>query len=731
MRLTRTIVLSFALLGAVVFSLNRTVELRAAEHGVFASAQQVGVLKSDASFVVSSWIGRWETDAAIDLLRSLGLDVRILSDADLASGSLDGIGVLVVPNARCISRAGARQVAAFVAQGGRLLATEMASYRDEHNHKVGETNDFQWATLYDADFQRWLNAYPRCEYLSLDKTLGAETAAVLGMTEPLRRIELGRNQAMLVTARPTADVLAGWLDADGETPTSDAGATAAALTQSHDGRVIYCGENLLAPELSRSPQVRALVLALLLRLQTPHAPHRLPAALAGVPATFEFPRSPVVNVAASGPLLRVGVLNSIPLLGVSGASGIEVNPLGTAMWTWRAARATGGQSVQAAAGQVLRIEAMTSREGSYLAVRDDQGEIGRCNGALRVTGTDDMWPVQTLQLRPDGCCKVAAWRGAIELDPHGSHMTMVNVLSVEQYVAGVVPNEVPGNYPSGALQTMAVIARTFSLARRGFHEHEGYDVCSTVHCQMYGGYLSEWEAGNQATLSTQGEVIEYDHALADSTFHAVCGGIGEDVDKVWPQHATPYLIGELDAPPAVKVPDLSDERAFRSFIDNPPEAYCSASPRFRWQESYSTEQLQTLFEQSLPVTLGTAFHGLGQLRDVRVGSRSSHGRVQQLDIEGTEGSYSIAKDSIRWLWSGGHLGQGGLQSTLFCIDKQGATYVFKGGGWGHGVGMCQDGAAGMAARGIPYHDILLHYYPHTSLAHLAASTLSEKVETHP
>ena len=112
---------------------------------------------------------------------------------------------------------------------------------------------------------------------------------------------------------------------------------------------------------------------------------------------------------------------------------------------------------------------------------------------------------------------------------------LVNELPLEQYVAGVVPNEL-GALVSALLrlQAMSVIARTFALSHLRRHEASGYDVCSTVHCQVYGGLLSEWISSNAAVAATQGQVVYYGDQPADTTFHALCGGVGEAIENVWP-----------------------------------------------------------------------------------------------------------------------------------------------------------------------------------------------------
>ena len=340
-------------------------------------------------------------------------------------------------------------------------------------------------------------------------------------------------------------------------------------------------------------------------------------------------------------------------------------------------------------------------------------------GALTVAPLDGTSPIYCYDQRPNGTGRLQAYRGSLQLVVGTQGLRAINQVQLDAYTAGVVPNEVPASNPTEALRAMAVVARTFASQRRGWHR--GFDLCNTVHCQVYGGYLSETTSTTQAVIDTAGEMLRNPGAgpqgsdgTVDATFHAVCGGVGEAVERVWPQGAVGYLRGGPDAP--AELPDLSDEAAFRQLIDHPPAAWCEASPRFRWTERYTLPQLQALFEESLPRTVGKAYQGLGTLRAVQVASRSPRGRVQALRIEGSIGSYLVEKDSIRWLWSRGILGQGGLQSTLFYLDTpEPGVIVIHGGGWGHGVGMCQDGAAGLARHGHTHATILEHYYPGTVL----------------
>jgi stage II sporulation protein D len=162
-------------------------------------------------------------------------------------------------------------------------------------------------------------------------------------------------------------------------------------------------------------------------------------------------------------------------------------------------------------------------------------------------------------------------------------------------------------------------------------------------------------------------------------------------------------------------PNLQDETVLRRFLDSPPAAYCGKSGRFRWKERFSRAELREKLAKGLEGTLGNDFHGLPELTCLKVLSRTPRGRVQRLEIRSGRQAYTVSGDAIRWLWSAGKIGTGGLQSTLFYLLEEKDAVTIVGGGWGHGIGLCQQGAAGRAEAGQKYPEIIAHYYPGTRL----------------
>ena len=295
--------------------------------------------------------------------------------------------------------------------------------------------------------------------------------------------------------------------------------------------------------------------------------------------------------------------------------------------------------------------------------------------------------LEVMRLRKNGTYRWNAYRGSLRISAEGQ---AVNTLDFEEYLAGVVPGEVPLTFPSESLKAMAVVARTYGSTH--LNRHHDFDVCDTVHCQVYGGLGKESESTNLAVRATSGEVLTFHGAPVNALFHAVCGGTTAASAEAWPGGGgTPYLASVDDG------------------------KFCSHSGRYRWKEEYTKDELADHFREALDRTRGSHFYGLSKLTRLKIEEKSQSGRVKILSIESPEGVYRVEGDAIRWLFSGGRISTAGLQSTLFELEEKGDRYIVKGGGWGHGVGMCQQGASGRAQAGQNYHEILEHYYPQTAV----------------
>ena len=299
-------------------------------------------------------------------------------------------------------------------------------------------------------------------------------------------------------------------------------------------------------------------------------------------------------------------------------------------------------------------------------------------------------------------------------------LTAVNVLPIETYLRGVVPAEMNPGFPLEALKAQAVAARSQVLEKIARnHAHEDFDICATVHCQVYRGLVRESETSNQAVRETTGMVIFSGEKILDAVYSGVCGGHTEDNENIWSGNPQVALRGIFDGKgrPDLLNGMLRNEDRVRRWIDSKPPVYCNTlngdvptaldytKKYFRWQETLSRESL----EQSIRNVTGETF---GQLKDLRVLERGVSGRVIRLQVVGTERTFELDRE----LMIRKALKRETLYSTCFVIEKQPGenglpdSFTFRGAGWGHGVGMCQTGAAGMALKGMPFDKILKHYY---------------------
>jgi SpoIID/LytB domain protein len=300
----------------------------------------------------------------------------------------------------------------------------------------------------------------------------------------------------------------------------------------------------------------------------------------------------------------------------------------------------------------------------------------------------------------------------VTLDRNGS-LAVVNALPEDRFLAGLLPAEIFPNAPEEALRAQAVAARGELLSKIGTrHLGDPFRLCSQTHCQVYLGAGHETARTTAAVAATRGEVLFTADGkdLADTVYSANCGGHTEHNENAWPDMpALAALRGHRDAPaPAAGKPDVyatgvSAENVAR-FIDQPPAAYCGqahlgAGDRFRWTVKRTAAELDKLLSR----------YRLGEIRSIDVPQRGISGRALAVRVVGSARSETIRGElRIRQAF-------GGLRSSLFVVEVKDGEAVFRGAGFGHGVGMCQTGAVGMAEVGKKYREILRHYYPNTVL----------------
>lgn len=288
-----------------------------------------------------------------------------------------------------------------------------------------------------------------------------------------------------------------------------------------------------------------------------------------------------------------------------------------------------------------------------------------------------------LTIRPSGAGELALdgrrYRGALELRHKGGGLTAVNIVPVDDYLRSVVPEEMPVDWPAEAIKAQSVAARSFALASRGRHASEGYDLCTTTHCQLYTGTAAEKSASNAAIKATRGEVLTYGGKPIEALFHTDSGGMTENSEDVWGGHV-PYLRAAKDTP-AKTMP---------------------------WTKTISRADLER--------KLAAKGHDIGKVRSIALSplaigraakDRTASGRVKTMTVKGTKGTATLSGTTWRSLL--------GLKSTLFDAKLAKDMVTFTGYGSGHGLGISQWGAERMAAKGASYAEILHHYYTGTTL----------------
>jgi SpoIID/LytB domain protein len=255
-------------------------------------------------------------------------------------------------------------------------------------------------------------------------------------------------------------------------------------------------------------------------------------------------------------------------------------------------------------------------------------------------------------------------------------------LPLEEYLVGVLGAESSIEDEFEALKAQAVISRTFALRNPGRHAREGYDFCSTTHCQRFvytkKGYSSP---SRRAVEETADEVLQGAMGeLVDAYFHAACGGVTANIRTLWGVAAPSYLRGVRDD-------------------------FCATMPHYRWTQTIPAAQLVKALKSDARTDIGP------ELNSILVRKRDATGRAELLSLEG------VRRRVVRgWDFKiivGRSLGWQMIKSSRFDVSRSGSDFVFRGSGFGHGLGLCQEGAHVMARRGMNYRQILEHYFPKT------------------
>lgn len=329
------------------------------------------------------------------------------------------------------------------------------------------------------------------------------------------------------------------------------------------------------------------------------------------------------------------------------------------------------------------------------------------------------------------------FRGSLRLLADGGKIWAINDLPVEDYLESVISSEMSAQSSLPLLMAHAVISRSWLMSQidgntapntQASHgdafirwydhtDHTLFDVCADDHCQRYQGITKETSPNvAEAIRRTRGELLTYGDEICDARFSKCCGGAMEEFQYCWDDTPKPYLKGIGDTPEET-IPDLTVEENARQWILSSPKSFCNTTDKrilsqvlndydqettdfYRWRVSYTQEELSKIVEKKLGA-------GLGTITDMRPLKRGTSGRICELRITGTKKTIVVGKElEIRRALSESH-----LYSSAFVVEKQGDTFTLIGAGWGHGVGLCQIGAAVMGDKGYAYDEILRHYYP--------------------
>jgi len=339
------------------------------------------------------------------------------------------------------------------------------------------------------------------------------------------------------------------------------------------------------------------------------------------------------------------------------------------------------------------------------------------------------------------------FQGALKLIVEENGITAVNLVPVEDYLLSVISSEMSAQASLEFLKAHAVISRSWLLDKiNGTHKeqtdaqssiadgelikwyesdaHQHFHVCADDHCQRYQGTTRvSTENAKRAIEETRGQVLSYNGEICDARYSKCCGGAFEEFHSAWADKDLPYLLKGRDSKTETELPDLTQEEVAEEWIRTAPAAFCNTQDKailaqvlnnydqetvdfYRWKVNYTQAELAALIKERSGINFG-------DIIDLQPVERGTSGRLIKLRVVGSKQTLVIGKElEIRRTLSPSH-----LFSAAFVIDKafEGnsklpSSFTLTGAGWGHGVGLCQIGAAVMGEEGFSYQDILKHYY---------------------
>jgi stage II sporulation protein D len=320
------------------------------------------------------------------------------------------------------------------------------------------------------------------------------------------------------------------------------------------------------------------------------------------------------------------------------------------------------------------------------------------------------------------------YKGSVEFINDRSNLVVVNEVGVEQYLYGVVPSEMSPGSPIEALKAQAILARTNIYSNVGKkYKDRPYSLSNDIYSQVYTGIDNISDRTNKAVDDTRGMILAYKGKPAEALFHSTCGGYLDGNDVIWGSVRLPYLQPKrCSHGHADKFGGLTIEANFKKWIDARPDSYCNmdgktidpslnfAKKNYRWERTVDAAQIEELVRSYTKKSIG-------RIKDVTVVSRGESGKAKAVKVTGSEGSHIINYElNIRKYLAKPPLFSGNIYIIKKGTDKSGypKEFVIKGAGYGHGTGMCQIGAVGMATEGRSFREIIQFYFPGTDLLEL-------------
>jgi SpoIID/LytB domain protein len=348
-------------------------------------------------------------------------------------------------------------------------------------------------------------------------------------------------------------------------------------------------------------------------------------------------------------------------------------------WVWQ-------ERVIPGAGEFV----LTDAQGKQARLKQQALKIS-CGSGISLAGVDTgYWSRNKKNL---------AFAGSLDIQvgPDG-RMEVIENIGAEAYLKGVLPAEMPAQWPQEALRAQAVAARSEILANLSQkHMLDGFDFCATEHCRAYLGMSGREAPTDEAVSATQGLAMTYRGRFLPAVYCANCGGVTENNETVWsgPPNDALRAIRDIPGKSGTALNPVT-EKALPALLKD-QSAYCAGKrDNYRWSREFSHEQLSAAVNKVIPV---------GTVKSIVLGDRGPGGRLRWVKIVGTRATKTIEKElNIRTAF-------GGIPSAMFIIESKKDRFRLIGGGRGHGVGFCQDGARGMADRGIQHREILCHYFP--------------------